>query len=112
MKIKVHTKFIFNPTRIDLLILAQPCEKYMMHQVPWGRIQSHRKEQHFRVRTMVSWGEVLQLTSKIFWKQLYSKCKNKWEMYALKRCKTNVSTPWRLLIRSFRDFHNVSLCFV
>ena len=62
--------------------------------------------------TMVSWGEVLQLTSKVFWKQLYSKFKNKWEMYALKRCKTKVSTPCRLLLRSFRDFHNINLCFV
>ena len=33
-------------------------------------------------------------------------------MYALKRHKTKVSTLCRLLIRSFRDFHNVSLCFV
>ena len=40
----MHTKCIFNPTRIDLLVLAQPCEKYMMHQVPGGHIHSHRKE--------------------------------------------------------------------
>ena len=33
-------------------------------------------------------------------------------MYALKRCKTKVSTPCRLLLRSFRDFHNINLCFV
>ena len=41
---KVHTKWIFDPTRIDLLVFAQPCEKCMMHQVPWGHIQFHRKE--------------------------------------------------------------------
>ena len=50
MKVKVHTKCIFDPTRIDLLVFVQPYEKYMVRQVPWGRIQSHRKEQHFRVR--------------------------------------------------------------
>ena len=33
-------------------------------------------------------------------------------MYALKRHKTKVSTPCRLLIRSFRDFHNINLCSV
>ena len=33
-------------------------------------------------------------------------------MYALKRCTTKVSTPCRLLLRSFRDFHNINLCFV
>ena len=30
IKITVHTKWILNPTRIDLLVLAQPCEKCMM----------------------------------------------------------------------------------
>ena len=33
-------------------------------------------------------------------------------MYALKRCKTKVSTPYRLHFGSFRDFHNINLCFV
>ena len=33
-------------------------------------------------------------------------------MYDLKRHKTKVSVPCRLLIRSFRDFHNINLCFV
>ena len=33
-------------------------------------------------------------------------------MYSLKRHKTKLSTPCRLLIRSFRDFHNINLCFV
>ena len=33
-------------------------------------------------------------------------------MYALKRHKTKVSIPCRLLIRSFRDSQNINLCFV
>ena len=43
MKIKVHIKCISNPTRIDLLVLAQPCEKCMRYQVHWGHIHSHRR---------------------------------------------------------------------
>ena len=46
----MHTTCIFDLTRVDLLVLAQPCEKCMMCQVPWRRIHSHRKESHFRVR--------------------------------------------------------------
>ena len=51
MKIKVNSKYlIFDPTGIELLVLAQLCEKCMMHQVPLGHMQSHRKEQPFRIR--------------------------------------------------------------
>ena len=55
MKIKVHIKCISNPTRIDLLVLAQPCEKCTMCQVLQGHIQSHRKEQHFKGRNSITY---------------------------------------------------------
>ena len=76
------------------------------HSFSQKRVAFQSQEPWFHGEKFYNWHQ------KYFGKQLCSKFKNKWEMYALKRHKTKVSTPCRLLIRSFRDFHNINLCFV
>lgn len=55
MKIKVHTKYpIFDPTGIELLVLAQPCEKCVVHQVPGGTFSLIEKSSLSGSGTVVS----------------------------------------------------------
>ena len=76
------------------------------HSVSQKRAAFQGQEPWFHGEKFYNWHQ------KYSGKQLCSKLKNKWEMCVLKRRKTKVSTPCRLLIRSFRDFHNINLCFV
>ena len=76
------------------------------HSVSQKRAAFQGQEPWFHGEKFYNWHQ------KYSGKQLCSKLKNKWEMCVLKRRKTNVSTPCRLLIRSFRDLHNINLCFV
>ena len=106
MKIKVHSKCIFNPTRTDFISICTALWK--VHHVP-GPSGAHSVSQK---RAVFHGEKFYNPHQKYFGKQLCSKFKNKWEMDVLKRHKTRVSTPCRLLIRSSKDFHNINLCFV
>ena len=106
MKIKVHSKYIFSPARTDFISTCTALWK--VHNVP-GPSGAHSVSQK---RAAFQGEKFYNLHQKYFGKQLCSKFKNKCEMNVLKRHKTRVSTPCRLLIRSFRDFHNINLCFV
>ena len=106
MKIKVHSKYIFSPTRTDFISTCTALWKVRDAPGPLGAHSVSQKRAAFQGEKFYN------LHQKYFGKQLCSKFKNKCEMNVLKRHKTRVSTPCRLLIRSFRDFHNINLCFV